>query len=102
MRNATRDYLDFAALADALGEEKAAGVVFRIDDYYEDQMGASGRRVTTQVAKQLAEPQLGDLSEVNLAVYRKLERRWQDWGVVTDACRRIAVRVLDRLAGELS
>ena len=102
MRNATRDYLDFSALADALGEEKTADVVSRIDDYYEDQIGASGRRVATQVARQLAEPRPGDLSEVDLDAYRKLEQRWQDWGAVTDACRRIAVKVLDRLVGESS
>ena len=102
MRNATRDYLDLAALTDVLGEEKAATVVSRIDDYYEDQIGGSGRRVATQVAKQLAEPRPGDLSELDLAAYRKLEQRWQDWGAVMDACRRIAVKVLDRLVGESS
>ena len=102
MRNATRDYLDLAALADSLGDGKAADVVLRIDDYYEDQVGAGARRVATQVAKQLAEPRPGDLSEVDLSAYRKLERRWQDWGAVTAACKRIALRVLDRLVGESS
>ena len=80
----------------------AAEVVLRIDDYYEDQIGATGRRIATQVAKQLAEPRPGDLSEVDLAAYRKLERRWQDWGAITDACRRVALKVLDRLVGETS
>ena len=78
MRNATRDYLDLAALTDVLGEEKAATVVSRIDDYYEDQIGGSGRRVATQVAKQLAEPRPGDLSELDLAAYRKLARIMQE------------------------
>jgi len=102
MRNATRDYLDFAALADRLGEDAAAGVVASIDDYYADQLGPGGRRVATQVAKQLAEPLPDDLSDVDLASYRKLSRRWQDWGGVADLCRRVAVRVLDQLAGESS
>jgi len=100
VRNATRDYLDFAALADRLGEDEAAGVVATMDDYYADQLGSGGRRVATQVAKQLAEPRPGDLSEVDLASYRKLDRRWQDWGAVGDVCRRVAVRVLDRLVGD--
>jgi hypothetical protein len=100
IRNATRDYLDFAALADRLGDVAAAAVVAGIDEYYADQQGATGSRVATQVAKQLAEPLPGDLSEVDLRSYRKLDRRWQDWGSVTEVCRRVAVRVLDRFAEE--
>lgn len=100
IRNATRDYLDFAALADRLGEEEAATVVATMDDYYTDQLGPGGRRIATQVSKQLAEPRPDDLSEVDLSSYRELERRWQNWGAVVDACRRVAVRVLDRLVEE--
>lgn len=98
MRNATRDYLDFAALADRLGESEAARVVLGMDDYYSDQLGPGGLRVAAQIAKQLAEPRPDDLSKVDLASYRRLERRWQDWGTVIDACKRVAARVLDRLA----
>lgn len=100
IRNATRDYLDFAALAERLGEDDAAGVVFTMDDYYADQLGPGSRRVATQVSKQLAEPHPDDLGEVDLVSYRKLDRRWQDWNVIVDACRRVAVRVLDRLVEE--
>lgn len=100
VRNATRDYLDFAALADRLGEDEAAAVVATMDDYYADQIGPDGRRIATQVAKQLAEPRPGDLSKVDLASYRKLDQRWQDWGAVTDVCRRVAVKVLDRFVGD--
>jgi len=97
LRNATRDYLDFAALADRLGEREAAGVVLGMDDYYADQIGPGGLRVATQVAKQLAEPRPDDLGDVDLALYRRLDRRWHDWGSVADACRRVAVQVLERL-----
>ncbi len=100
MRNATRDYLDFVALADRLGEDEAAGVVLELDDYYADQIGPGGRRIATQVAKQLAKPRPDDLSDVDLASYRRLRRRWQDWDGVRDACGRVAVRVLDRVARE--
>ena len=98
IRNATRDYLDFAALAARLGEDDSVSVVITMDDYYADQIGPGGRRVATQVARQLAEPLPDDLSSVDLASYRKLERRWQNWQTVADWCRRIAVGVLDRLA----
>jgi len=100
IRNATRDYLDFAALADRLGEEEAADLVLAMDEYYEDQQGPGGRRVATQVARQLAEPRPGDLADLDLVSYRRLDRRWQDWGAVRDACRGVAVRVLDRLVEE--
>jgi hypothetical protein len=56
--------------------------------------------VATQVAKQLADPRPGDLTEVDLRSYRQLERRWQDWGAVTALCRRVAVLVLDAQAGQ--
>lgn len=98
IRNATRDYLDFAALAARLGEDGSVSVVTAMDDYYADQIGPGGRRVATQVARQLAEPLPDDLSSVDLASYRKLERRWQNWQTVADWCRRVAVGVLDRLA----
>ena len=97
IRNATRDYVDFVALAERLGDPGAAAVVLGMDQFYEDQQGATGRRLATQVAKQLAEPRPSDLSEVDLRSYRKLDKRWQDWGAVSDACRRVAVRVLDQL-----
>lgn len=102
MRNATRDYLDFVALADRLGEERTASLVLAIDEYYADQLGADGRRIATQVAKQLADPRPEDLSQIDLPQYRRLDQRWRDWGAVADACRRVAVRALDRLALEES
>lgn len=100
MRNATRDYVDFVALADRMGEEEAARVVLSLDAYYADQIGPDSQRIATQVTKQLAEPRPGDLSEMDLGSYRGLHERWHDWGAVSDACRRVAVRVLDLLAGE--
>ena len=100
VRNATRDYLDLAALADRLGEEQAARVVMSMDDYYADQRGPDGRRVATQVARQLAEPRPDDLSESDLRSYRRLDTRWQDWGAVADLCRGVAARVLDLVARE--
>jgi len=69
-----------------------------MDDYYADQIGPGGRRVATQVARQLADPRPDDLAEIDLSSYRRLDRRWHDWQAVVDACRRVAVRVLDRFA----
>ncbi|MGI8427427.1 MAG: hypothetical protein ACR2FO_08765 [Actinomycetota bacterium] len=92
-RNATRDYLDFVALADRLGKQ-AAQVALSLDDYYSDQIGPGGARVATQLVKQLAEPAPYDLSEVDLKSYRRLLARWQDWGNVAKQCRGIATQML--------
>jgi len=99
VRNATRDYLDLVALADRVGTA-AVDVLLSIDAYYADQQGPDGARVATQLARQLAEPQPYDLSEVDLQHYRRLEPRWRDWTTVADACRTLSVAMLDRLAGE--
>jgi len=97
IRNATRDYLDLVALAQRLGSQ-AAEVLLGLDDYYEDQRGPEGRRVTTQLVKQLAEPLPYDLDEVDLAHYRRLAPQWQQWAGVEQACRALAASVLDELS----
>jgi len=99
-RNATRDYLDTVALAERLGGDQAGAAVADLDAYYEDQLGAGGRRIATQLARQLAEPVPYDLSDVDLRAYRRLAKRWQDWDNVTRACEALAVAMLDRLSGE--
>ena len=100
MRNSTRDYVDFAAIADRLGPSAAADAVLGMDDYYADQIGPGGRRLATQVAKQLAQPMPHDLSMIDLKSYRSLDARWQNWEAVLDACRGVAMRVLDRAVQE--
>ncbi|MSR20149.1 MAG: hypothetical protein EXR91_04115 [Gemmatimonadetes bacterium] len=102
MRNATRDYVDFAALADRLGSRAAEDVELGMDSYYADQAGPGGRRVATQVAKQLANPKPHDLSEIDLRSYRSLDARWRDWDAVADVCKGVAVRALDRIVEESS
>ena len=83
-RNQTRDYLDIAALADQIGIDEAASVLRGIDDYYAD-INARPEAVATQVVRQLADPQPRD-SEVTgqLAAYKALDPRWQDWGSVKE------------------
>lgn len=93
-RNATRDYLDVVALADRLGSAAAARVLVDLDAYYEDQVGAGGRRVATQLARQLAQPEPYDRSDVDLGTYRRLEPRWRAWKVVADACIALASAML--------
>lgn len=99
-RNATRDYLDVVALADRLGLAPAARVILGMDDYYADQLGPGGRRVATQVVKQLADPLPYDRSDVDLAHYRRLAGRWREWDAVVRAARALAAAVPDILLEE--
>ncbi len=101
-RNNTRDYLDTVALVDRLGADAAAEVALGLDAYYEDQIGTGGRRIATQLAKQLAEPAPYDLSDVELRTYRALAPRWQEWANVEAACAELAGRMLDELVGSTS
>lgn len=100
-RNATRDYLDVVALADRLGSEEAAQTALELDAYYDDQRGSGGRRIATQLARQLAEPAPYDLSDVDLPTYRRLEPRWRDWNEVTAASGALAAGMLTLLAREV-
>jgi hypothetical protein len=99
-RNATRDYLDVVALSERLGEESAATVALGLDEYYEDQRGTGGRRIATQLARQLAEPAPYDLSGLDLRTYRRLDERWRDWGAVASACGSLAAGMLTVLSRE--
>lgn len=92
-RNATRDFLDVAALASRIGGAPSGQVLADMDLYYADQHGG-GRGVTTQLARMLADPCPYDLDEVDLAAYRRLERRWRDWSQVQTACAALSVQVL--------
>lgn len=89
-RNAVRDYLDVVALAQKIGTERAVVVFGSIDDYYTDQIGPGGKRVATQLAKQLADPDPYDISEVELGHYRRLVPRLRNWDDVAQACRDLA------------
>lgn len=46
---------------------------------------------------QLARPLPYDLDETNLAEYRRLDPKWQDWGRVTDTCAAIAADIFRRI-----
>ena len=86
-RNATRDYLDFAALAQLLGEEATGRALLPFDEFYPQDSGESALQ---QLQAQLATPLPYDLDSTELSEYRHLAPRWHDWGAVKTACARIA------------
>jgi hypothetical protein len=98
-RNATRDYLDFVALSDRLGEAGTTAALRRFDELYPQPNGESALQ---QLQIQLANPLPFDLKETNLAEYRNLNPRWHDWEQVKNACARSATALFENLAAERS
>jgi tyrosyl-tRNA synthetase len=94
-RNATRDYLDFVALADQLGDEKTAKALSDFDRLYPQ---ANDESALQQLQIQLANPLPYDLEEMRLAEYKNLAPKWQDWNTVKTTCNRCATTVFDRVA----
>jgi hypothetical protein len=73
-RNATRDYLDFVALADRIGEDGAISALRSFDNIYPQPNGESALQ---QLQIQLAAPLPYDLDDVNLAEYKQLSWEWR-------------------------
>lgn len=89
-RNATRDYLDTAALADRTGPADAISVLARIDEYYVDRSGADDS-VLTSLVQRLADPAPRDSRVTEqLPAYKGLSARWHDWGAVVAVCHDLA------------
>lgn len=93
-RNATRDYLDFAALAGILGDAGTSNALQRFDELYPQPNGASPLQ---QLACQLSNPMPYDLEGTNLAEYKHLVKRMQDWNVIREECVRIAAQTIHRM-----
>jgi len=91
-RNATRDYLDFVALADHMGDDSIALALRSFDRLYYQ---ANGESPLQQLQVQLANAVPYDLEETELSEYKSLDPRWHDWGVVKADCAHIATVIFD-------
>ncbi|MCL2660916.1 MAG: hypothetical protein FWD64_10445 [Acidobacteriaceae bacterium] len=92
-RNATRDYLDFCAMADRLGKEATVEALHDFDEIYPQPNGESALQ---QLQIQLAEPLPYDLDHVNLAEYKHLAPEWHQWDRVRNVCTDCATFLFDR------
>ncbi len=95
-RNATRDYLDFVALADHLGSEKMIASLLTFDQLYPQPNEESALQ---QLQIQLAQPLPYDLEELNLSEYKNLASRWTDWLHVKTSCIEFATVIFDKIIG---
>jgi hypothetical protein len=92
-RNATRDYLDFVALQDKLGDEASVQAMSSFDSLYPQPNGQSALQ---QLLVQLAEPRPYDLEAERLSEYKHLAVRWHDWSAVRAATVHFAVKLFDK------
>lgn len=93
-RNATRDYIDFAALADHMGDEQIIQALRCLDHLYPQ---PSAESPLQQLQIQLAQPLPYDLEETDLSEYKQLDVRWHDWSAVCAMCEHCAMLVFDRI-----
>lgn len=93
-RNATRDYLDFAALAERIEPARVMEALTALDQLYPQ---TSGESTLQQLQVQLANPMPYDLENTDLREYRKLHPKWHDWNRVKEICANIAVDLFNRL-----
>jgi len=64
-RNATRDYIDFAALAKHIGMEGTIDALKDFNSYYSDLIRGKKALPLVQLVRQLAEPKPGDLDGID-------------------------------------
>lgn len=93
-RNATRDYLDFVALADHVGDENLSLALQSFDRLYQQTNGESPLQ---QLQVQLASAVPYDLEEIELSEYKNLDPRWHDWNTVKAVCAHVAIVIFDRV-----
>lgn len=92
-RNATRDYLDVAALSHHLGLARSARAVEKMNELYTEFAGEGGDMLTTVLVK-LSNPDPYDLTEVDLGEYKGIVAPWNDWRAVEEQCRSLAAALL--------
>ena len=92
-RNATRDYLDSAALSHHLGMKKSVAALERMNELYGEFAGEGGDMLTSLVTR-LAAPDPYDLTDVDLTEYKGIIAPWDDWRAVEAQCGKVAVAIL--------
>jgi hypothetical protein len=96
-RNATRDYIDFAALAKHMGIEDTVEVLIDFDDFYSDLIRGSQASPNVQLIRQLAEPKPGDLEQIDLSQYKGIQPPFDSWDYIVKICEEISVELGDKL-----
>lgn len=99
-RNATRDYLDVAALSEKIGDGKVYEALSRMDELY-PQLNGDNWAVRQQIVKQFTQAEPYDLDDVNLDEYKGLKPPYTDWGYVQKKTSLIADYLMDKFCCDL-
>jgi hypothetical protein len=91
-RNATRDYLDVAALSRHLGMTPSASALGSLSELYAEFAGEGGDMLTSVLVK-LALPDPTDLASVDLTEYKGIVAPWNSWRAVAEQCGRLAAAI---------
>ena len=92
-RNATRDYLDFIAMASSLGSMRTLEALNRFDRLYPQTNGESAYQ---QLQIQLSNPMPYDLDDVDLSEYKQLIPEWRDWNHIKELCGNLALSMFQK------
>lgn len=84
-RNALRDYLDFAALAECTTDNEVLGSLMKLDERYGELQTHSLR---LDVSRSLVNPEPVDLEGTDISRYKSLSPEWYDWTRTSDICRK--------------
>ena len=96
-RNATRDYIDFAALAKHISMKGAIDALKDFDSYYSDLIRGKQTSPVVQLVRQLSEPKSGDLDGIDLSHYKGIKPPFDSWDNIRRVCEEISVALGDRL-----
>jgi hypothetical protein len=94
-RNATRDYLDVAALSHHLGKTRSVAAIEPMRHLYAEFAGEAGDILISVLVK-LAAPDPYDLTDVDLREYKGIIPLWNDWRAVESQCRSVALEMLKK------
>ncbi|HUY11835.1 MAG TPA: hypothetical protein VMV73_06205 [Candidatus Dormibacteraeota bacterium] len=98
-RNATREFIDFVALADRLEAKSDAGAWSALEHLDALYPQPSGESVLQHLARQLAEPKPYDPTPEGAALYRLVSERYQAWNHLAGRALDYAQEILARLPG---
>ena len=94
-RNATRDYLDVAAVSHHPGKLRSAAAIEPMRHLYAEFAGEAGDILISVLVK-LAAPDPYDLTDVDLREYKGIIPPWNDWRAVESQCRSVALEMLKK------
>jgi hypothetical protein len=92
-RNATRDYLDLAALTSHMGIDAASKALWSMDELY-PQKNSDPWAVRTQLVMQLAGPSPHDLQGDDLSEYKGVHSPFDHWSHVAEVCGKLSDQLL--------